>query len=129
MFDFQKLDKIIHEKWRLAIMALLASRRSWSFQELKAELKMSDGNLITHMRTLHKQGLVSVTKEFRGRPQNNLRIDCERAVCVSGAHQRAGGDCEGMEIVGQSAKNFAPLLCNTKLKIVPGKTLNENCSG
>jgi DNA-binding HxlR family transcriptional regulator len=74
MFDFQKLDKIIHEKWRLAIMALLASRRSWSFQELKAELKMSDGNLITHMRTLHKQGLVSVTKEFRGRPQTTYAL-------------------------------------------------------
>jgi DNA-binding HxlR family transcriptional regulator len=74
MFDFQKLDKIIHEKWRLAIMALLASRRSWSFQELKAELKMSDGNLITHMRTLHKQGLVSVTKEFRGRPQTTYSL-------------------------------------------------------
>jgi len=74
MFDFQKLDKIIHEKWRLAIMALLASRRSWSFQELKAELKMSDGNLITHMRTLHKQGLVSVTKEIRGRPQTTYSL-------------------------------------------------------
>jgi DNA-binding HxlR family transcriptional regulator len=74
MFDFQKLDKIIHEKWRLAIMALLASRRSWSFQELKAELKMSDGNLITHMRTLHKQGLVSVTKEFHGRPQTTYSL-------------------------------------------------------
>ena len=74
MFDFQKLDKIIHEKWRLAIMALLASRRVWSFQELKAELKMSDGNLITHMRTLHKQGLVSVTKEFRGRPQTTYAL-------------------------------------------------------
>ena len=74
MFDFQKLDKIIHEKWRLAIMALLASRRSWSFQELKAELKMSDGNLITHMRTLHKQGLVSITKEFRGRPQTSYAL-------------------------------------------------------
>ena len=74
MFDFQKLDKIIHEKWRLAIMALLASRRSWSFQELKAELKMSDGNLITHMRTLHKQRLVSVTKEFRGRPQTTYAL-------------------------------------------------------
>jgi DNA-binding HxlR family transcriptional regulator len=74
MFDFQKLDKIIHEKWRLAIMALLASRRSWSFQELKGELKMSDGNLITHMRTLHKQGLVSVTKEFRGRPQTTYAL-------------------------------------------------------
>ena len=74
MFDFQKLDKIIHEKWRLAIMALLASRRIRSFQELKAELKMSDGNLITHMRTLHKQGLVSVTKEIRGRPQTTYAL-------------------------------------------------------
>ena len=74
MFDFQKLDKIIHEKWRLAIMALLASRRSWSFQELKTELKMSDGNLITHMRTLHKQGLVSITKEIRGRPQTTYAL-------------------------------------------------------
>jgi DNA-binding HxlR family transcriptional regulator len=74
MFDFEKLDKIIHEKWRLAIMALLASRRSWSFQELKVELKMTDGNLITHMRTLHKQGLISMTKEFHGRPQTSYAL-------------------------------------------------------
>ena len=71
---FAKLDKIIHEKWRLAIMALLASRRSWSFQELKAELGMSDGNLITHMRTLHRLGLVTVTKEMRGRPQTSYGL-------------------------------------------------------
>src|ERR1700745_4332714 len=74
MFDFQKLDKIIHEKWRLAIMALLASRRSWAFQELKAELGMSDGNLITHMRTLHKLGFVSMTKEYRGRPHTSYAL-------------------------------------------------------
>jgi DNA-binding HxlR family transcriptional regulator len=74
MFDFEKLDKIIHEKWRLAIMALLASRRSRSFQELKGELKMTDGNLITHMRTLHKQGLVSMTKEYHGRPQTSYAL-------------------------------------------------------
>jgi DNA-binding HxlR family transcriptional regulator len=53
---------------------LLALRRSWSFQELKAELKMSDGNLITHMRTLHKLGLVSVTKEMRDRPQTSYAL-------------------------------------------------------
>ena len=74
MFDFEKLDKIIHEKWRLAIMALLASRPSWSFQDLKAELKMTDGNLITHMRILHKLGLVAVTKEMRGRPQTSYAL-------------------------------------------------------
>jgi len=37
-------------------------------------LKMSDGNFITHMRTLHKQGLVSVTKEIRGRPQTTYAL-------------------------------------------------------
>ena len=59
---------------------LLAPRRIWSFQELKAELKMSDGNLITHMRTLHKQGLVSVTKEFRGRPQTTYALTAKGRV-------------------------------------------------
>ena len=54
---------------------------------------------------------------------NDLRIDCERPVGFSGAYQRAGGDCEGLEIVGESAKKFAPLLCHTKLRLVPGKNL------
>ena len=47
MIDFTKIDKTIHEKGRLSIMTLLASRMEWSFQDLKADLKMSDGNLIT----------------------------------------------------------------------------------
>ena len=54
MFDFDRLDKLIHEKGRLAIMTLLAARPNWPFQDLKAELKMSDGNLITHLRTLQQ---------------------------------------------------------------------------
>jgi len=74
MFDFEKLDKVIHEKWRLAIMTLLAARPSWPFQDLKAELGLSDGNLITHLRTLHKLGLVAVTKEVRGRPQTSYAL-------------------------------------------------------
>ena len=71
MLDFGKLDKAIHEKGRLAIMTLLAARPSWPFQDLKAELGMSDGNLITHLRTLHRLGFVAVTKEMRGRPQTS----------------------------------------------------------
>ena len=35
---------------------------------------MSDGNLITHMRTLHKLGLITVTKEMRGRPQTSYAL-------------------------------------------------------
>jgi DNA-binding HxlR family transcriptional regulator len=74
MLDFEKLDKAIHEKGRLAIMTLLATRVSWSFQDLKTELGMSDGNLITHLRTLHKLGLVALTKEVRNRPQTSYSL-------------------------------------------------------
>jgi|ERR1700757_689793 DNA-binding HxlR family transcriptional regulator len=74
MLNFDKLDKAIHEKGRLAIMTLLAARSSWPFQDLKAELSMSDGNLITHLRTLHRLGFVAVTKEVRGRPQTSYAL-------------------------------------------------------
>ena len=67
MIDFDKLDKTIHERGRLSIMTMLVSRGEWKFQELKDQLKMSDGNLITHLRSLQKAGYVSAEKEFKGR--------------------------------------------------------------
>lgn len=74
MLDFDKLDRAIHERGRLAIMTLLAARRSWAFQDLKSELGMSDGNLITHLRTLHRLGFVAYTKEVRDRPQTSYSL-------------------------------------------------------
>ncbi len=74
MFAFDKLDKTIHEKGRLGIMTLLATRPSWPFQDLKAELKMSDGNLVTHLRTLHDVGYVAITKEVLDRPQTSYSL-------------------------------------------------------
>jgi predicted ArsR family transcriptional regulator len=74
MLNFDKLDKAIHEKGRLSIMTLLATRVRWSFQDLKSELRMSDGNLVTHLRTLHRLGLVAYTKEMRGRPQTSYAL-------------------------------------------------------
>ena len=69
--DLSKLDKLIHEKARLGIMSLLASRaEQWAFQDLKGELKMSDGNLITHLRTLENAGYLQSEKiDGAGRPQ------------------------------------------------------------
>lgn len=71
MIDFSKLDKTIHEKGRLSIMTLLASRaEAWPFQDLKSELGLSDGNLITHLRTLGTANYVdSVKITGDGRPQ------------------------------------------------------------
>lgn len=62
MIDFDKLDKTIHETGRLAIMTLLAAKRDWHFPDLKQELGMSDGNLITHLRKLSEAGYVTMEK-------------------------------------------------------------------
>ena len=64
---FLQLDRVIHEKGRLAIMSMLAASPELSFTELKEALDMTDGNLTTHIRTLQESGYVSVTKSFRNR--------------------------------------------------------------
>jgi DNA-binding MarR family transcriptional regulator len=61
---FLNLDRVIHEKGRLAIMSLLAAAQELSFTELRESLKMTDGNLTTHIRTLQEAGYLSVTKSY-----------------------------------------------------------------
>ena len=63
---FLQLDRVIHEKGRLAIMSALAATPQLSFTEMRDTLNMTDGNLTVHMRTLQEAGYVSVTKEFHG---------------------------------------------------------------
>ena len=63
--SFLQLDRVIHEKGRLAIMSMLAASPQLSFTELRDALNMTDGNLTTHIRTLQEAGYVSVTKSFR----------------------------------------------------------------
>jgi DNA-binding HxlR family transcriptional regulator len=74
MIDFNKIDKTIHERGRLAIMTLLATRAEWPFQDLKASLKMSDGNLITHLRALEGAGYLTATKCHTPRPQTTYSL-------------------------------------------------------
>ena len=63
---FLQLDRVIHEKGRLAIMSLLAASPEVSFTDLRETLNMTDGNLMAHMRTLHEAGYVAVTKALQG---------------------------------------------------------------
>ncbi|MEM8953546.1 MAG: transcriptional regulator [Verrucomicrobiota bacterium] len=74
MIDFNKIDKTIHEKGRLSIMTLLATQHSWSFQDLKNALDMSDGNLLSHLRALHKAGFVSMKRETQDRPHTRYAL-------------------------------------------------------
>jgi DNA-binding MarR family transcriptional regulator len=64
---FLQLDRVIHEKGRLAIMSMLAATPELSFTELRDTLAMTDGNLTTHIRTLQEAGYISVTKSYQNR--------------------------------------------------------------
>jgi len=55
-------------------MTLLAARANWPYQDLKAEVKMSDGNLISHLRMLHQAGYVAYRKEILIRPQTRYEL-------------------------------------------------------
>jgi DNA-binding MarR family transcriptional regulator len=62
---FLQLDRVIHEKGRLAIMSMLAASPELSFTDLRDTLGMTDGNLTTHLRTLQEAGYLSVAKSYQ----------------------------------------------------------------
>ncbi len=69
------LDRIIHERLRLAIVSALAVHESLTFNELKAMLEASDGNVSVHARKLEEAGYVSCKKGFDGRiPRTEYRL-------------------------------------------------------
>jgi DNA-binding transcriptional ArsR family regulator len=69
------LDRLVHERTRLAIVSALAVNTSLTFNELKQLLRVSDGNLSVHARKLEDAGYVACTKSFAGRlPKTEYRL-------------------------------------------------------
>lgn len=64
---FPDLDRLIHEKTRLAIVSALAVNPSVTFNEMKAILKTTDGNVSVHTRKLEEAGYLACKKSFEGR--------------------------------------------------------------
>ena len=69
------LDRLIHERIRLGIVSALAVNRALTFNELKALLKTTDGNLSVHARKLEEANYIVCTKSFDGRlPKTEYRL-------------------------------------------------------
>jgi DNA-binding MarR family transcriptional regulator len=69
------LDRLIHERTRLAIVSALAVNASLTFNELKELLHVTDGNLSVHARKLEDAGYIGCTKSFSGRlPKTEYRL-------------------------------------------------------
>src|SRR5262245_38756701 len=62
----ESLDRIIHERARLAIVSALAAEPELTFAELRRATGLTDGNLSVQLRTLEDAGYVSLTKSEAG---------------------------------------------------------------
>ena len=70
-----ELDRLIHERVRLAIVSALAVNDSLTFNELKELLNTTDGNLSVHARKLEEAQYVTCNKFFDGRtPKTEYRL-------------------------------------------------------
>jgi DNA-binding MarR family transcriptional regulator len=69
------LDRVIHERLRLAIVSALAVHDSLTHNDLKAMLEASDGNVSVHARKLEEAGYIACKKGFDGRvPRTEYRL-------------------------------------------------------
>jgi len=67
-----QLNKIFDSRIRIGIMSALMVEENYSFNDLKALLDVTDGNLASHMKTLEENKFVQMKKGFIGRKTNTL---------------------------------------------------------
>lgn len=79
------LDRLIHERRRLGIVAALAANDRMTFGELKEILRTTDGNLSVHARRLEEAGYIKVTKGFEHRrPRTEYRLTAKGRRAIEG---------------------------------------------
>lgn len=78
-FSYEGLDRVIHEKARLGILASLAANSGGLlFNDLKEFCNLTDGNLSRHLSVLSEAGLVEIWKGQQGsRQQTMYRLTAE----------------------------------------------------
>ena len=70
-----RLDRLVYEPARLAVMALLYVVESADFTFVMNQTGLTWGNLSAHMSKLEEAGYLKVEKSFKGkRPNTNLQL-------------------------------------------------------
>jgi len=69
------INRVVHEPVRLAILKILTSAKEVDFNFLLTTLRLTKGNLATHINKLETADFIEVKKEFRGKmPHTSYRI-------------------------------------------------------
>ena len=64
------LNKVFDSRIRLGVMSVLSVNEEINFNDLKELLKVTDGNLASHLANLEENGYIKVKKGFIGRKTN-----------------------------------------------------------
>lgn len=83
-----KLDRLVHEPARLAIMSVLSEVEHADFNYLLVALNLSRGNLSSHLAKLSDGGYVAVKKRFIGNVPNTSYVLTRRGVEALEAYWR-----------------------------------------
>jgi len=68
-------DPLLHQPVRSRLLSLLISNDELPFKALKESLKVTDGNLSSHLSKLEKEEYVLIEKTFEGkRPKTVVHI-------------------------------------------------------
>jgi len=98
-----ELDRLIHERVRLGIVSALAVNDALTFNELKALLKTTDGNLSVHARKLEEAQYITCSKSFAGRiPKTEYRLT------AAGRRQLVAERSKWDRLAGAIAELLAP---------------------
>jgi len=70
--ELEQLNKIFDSRIRIGIMSALIVNEDINFNDLKALVDATDGNLATHLKTLEEHKFIKVEKGFVGRKTNTV---------------------------------------------------------
>ena len=70
--ELEQLNKVFDSRIRIGIMSALMANEDINFNDLKALIDATDGNLATHLKTLEEHKYISVEKGFIGRKTNTV---------------------------------------------------------
>lgn len=70
--EIEQLNKVFDSRIRIGIMSALMVNEAINFNDLKALVDATDGNLATHLKTLEEHIYIKVEKGFIGRKTNTL---------------------------------------------------------
>jgi DNA-binding transcriptional ArsR family regulator len=72
--SLSRINKLLENRIRLAIMSLLMIEEHMDFNAFKETLDLTDGNLASHMAKLEEAGYIEVEKRFQDRkPQTRYQ--------------------------------------------------------